>query len=34
MLPSDSTTPLVFISYAHLDEPDPPEQPAEGKSVG
>jgi hypothetical protein len=28
---SDSTKPLVFISYAHLDEPDPPEQPAEGK---
>jgi hypothetical protein len=30
-MPSDSTKPLVFISYAHLDEPDPPEQPAEGK---
>jgi hypothetical protein len=28
---SDSTKPLVFISYAHLDEPEPPEQPAEGK---
>jgi hypothetical protein len=27
----DSIKPLVFISYAHLDEPDPPEQPAEGK---
>jgi hypothetical protein len=24
---SDSTKPLIFISYAHLDEPDPPEQP-------
>jgi tetratricopeptide (TPR) repeat protein len=24
---SSSTKPLVFISYAHLDEPDPPEQP-------
>jgi len=23
-MPSDSTKPLVFISYAHLDEPDPP----------
>ena len=31
MMPSDSTKPLVFISYAHLDEPDPPKQPAEGK---
>ena len=28
---SDSTKPLVFISYAHLDEPDPPEDPAAGK---
>ena len=28
---SDSIKPLVFISYAHLDEPAPPEQPAEGK---
>jgi hypothetical protein len=28
---SSSTKPLVFISYAHLDEPDPPEQPAQGK---
>jgi tetratricopeptide (TPR) repeat protein len=28
---SDSTKPLVFISYAHLDEPDPPEEPAQGK---
>ncbi len=27
----DTVKPLVFISYAHLDEPDPPEQPAEGK---
>ena len=26
-----SAKPLIFISYAHLDEPDPPEQPAEGK---
>jgi tetratricopeptide (TPR) repeat protein len=25
-MPSE-TKPLVFISYAHLDEPDPPEQP-------
>jgi hypothetical protein len=24
---SDSTKPIIFISYAHLDEPDPPEQP-------
>ena len=24
---SDSTKPLVFISYAHLDEPDPPGEP-------
>lgn len=31
MMPSDSIKPIVFISYAHLDEPDPPEQPAEGK---
>src|SRR5271166_2395384 len=30
-MPSDSIKPLVFISYAHADEPDPPEQPAEGK---
>src|ERR1700734_3031258 len=30
-MPSDSIKPLVFISYAHLDEPDPPEQPAEGR---
>src|ERR1700722_7824795 len=28
---SDSTKPLIFISYAHLDEPDPPEEPAQGK---
>jgi hypothetical protein len=28
---SDSIKPLVFISYAHADEPDPPELPAEGK---
>jgi len=28
---SDSTKPLVFISYAHKDEPDPPEDPAVGK---
>ncbi|MGH6798795.1 MAG: toll/interleukin-1 receptor domain-containing protein, partial [Roseiarcus sp.] len=27
MMSSDSIKPLVFISYAHLDEPDPPEQP-------
>ena len=27
----DTVKPLLFISYAHLDEPDPPEQPAEGK---
>jgi hypothetical protein len=26
-----SAKPLIFVSYAHLDEPDPPEQPAEGK---
>jgi hypothetical protein len=26
-----SAKPLVFISYAHLDEPDPPEEPAQGK---
>jgi hypothetical protein len=26
-MPSPSAKPLVFISYAHLDEPDPPEQP-------
>ncbi len=26
-MPSDSMKPLVFISYAHLDERDPPEQP-------
>ena len=30
-MPSDSTRPLVFISYAHLDEPDPPEDLAAGK---
>ena len=30
-MPSNSIKPLVFISYAHLDEPDPPEQPAEGR---
>ena len=30
-MPSDSTRPLVFISYAHKDEPDPPEDPAAGK---
>src|ERR1700677_3921235 len=24
---SDSTKPLIFISYAHLDEPNPPEEP-------
>ncbi len=30
-MPAESIKPLVFISYAHLDEPDPPEQPAEGK---
>ena len=30
-MPSDSIKPLVFISYAHADEPDPPEQPADGK---
>ena len=23
-MPSDSTKPLIFISYAHLDEPEPP----------
>lgn len=28
---SDSIKPLVFISYAHLDEPDPPEDLAAGK---
>jgi tetratricopeptide (TPR) repeat protein len=28
---SDSIKPLVFISYAHLDEPDPPEDAAAGK---
>ena len=26
-----SAKPFVFISYAHLDEPDLPEQPAEGR---
>jgi hypothetical protein len=31
MMPSDSIKPLVFISYAHLDEPDPPEDPAQGR---
>ena len=30
-MPSNSTRPLVFISYAHLDEPDPPEDLAAGK---
>ena len=30
-MPSDSTRPLVFISYAHKDEPDPPEDLAAGK---
>ena len=30
-MPSDSTRPLVFISYAHKDEPDLPEDPAAGK---
>jgi hypothetical protein len=30
-MPSDSNKPLVFISYAHLDEPDPPEDPAQGR---
>ncbi len=29
-MPSDSTKPLIFISYAHADEPDP--RPAAGKS--
>ena len=28
---SDSMKPLVFISYAHKDEPAPPEEPAVGK---
>ena len=28
---SDSIKPLIFISYAHKDEPDPPEEPAQGK---
>jgi hypothetical protein len=28
---SDANKPIIFISYAHLDEPDPPEQPAEGR---
>ncbi len=28
---SSETKPLVFISYAHLDEPDPPEDLAAGK---
>ena len=27
----DTVKPLVFISYAHLDEPDPPEDPATSK---
>src|SRR5579863_7782052 len=31
MPPSDSPKPLVFISYAHADEPDLPEDPAVGK---
>jgi hypothetical protein len=26
-----SIKPIIFISYAHLDEPDPPEEPAQGK---
>jgi hypothetical protein len=26
-----SAKPIIFISYAHLDEPESPEQPAEGK---
>ncbi|HEY1783111.1 MAG TPA: TIR domain-containing protein [Roseiarcus sp.] len=30
-MPSDSNKPLAFISYAHLDEPDPPEDLAAGK---
>ena len=30
-MPSDSNKPLVFISYAHLDEPEPPEDPAQGR---
>ena len=30
-MPSNSTRPLIFISYAHKDEPDLPEDPAAGK---
>jgi hypothetical protein len=26
-MPSSSNKPLVFISYAHLGEPNPPEEP-------
>jgi hypothetical protein len=31
MMPSESIKPLVFISYAHHDEPNPPEEPAKGR---
>src|SRR5271165_874123 len=26
-----SAKPIIFISYAHADEPDPPEEPSQGK---
>jgi hypothetical protein len=31
---SDSIKPLIFISYAHKDEPDPPESQPWAKFVG